>query len=365
MVARVKSRLKNNYMFNSNKKAEILRKLLIKDNKYLLAKVGGSGQDPGEQKILTDYFRYKDYVDKPAWVKANEEGKWSDDFLGLNDSGFKKLEFQNPTYSAAHRLKRDLSEFTKVFTMQVAGCNFACNYCFVPRELNSGDEKYGRFFNAEEIIDSFLKIKSESETPMNIIRISGGECMIIPEIIVDVYDEMMKRSPNSYLWIDTNLSTLEIIKEHQFELEKILKQKNVGVVGCFKGTTKEDFSIITGAEGKFYKEQFETAKLLIDMGADLYAYVPAYVYDERSVEEKLESFLLELWKVNEKLPLRLEMLYIEDFPAARINFKLAQKEGRAVPETSQKLVSQIWHNKILPKYYPADELKKFCCEVGL
>ena len=352
-------------MFNADKKAEILRKLLIKDNKYLLAKVGGSGQDPGEQKILTDYFRYKDYVDEPKWSKVNEEEKWSDNFLGLSDSGFKKLEFQNPTYSAAYRLKRSLTEFTKVFTMQVGGCNFACNYCFVPRELNSGDKKYGRFFSAEEIIDNFFEIREKSETPMNIVRISGGECMIVPEIIIAVYDEMMKRSPESYLWIDTNLSTLEIIKEQRVELERVLKQENVGVVGCFKGTTKEDFSIITGAEERFYKEQFETARLLIEMGADLYAYVPAYVYNERSVEEKLESFLLELRKVNEKLPLRLEMLRIEDFPAAKINFKLAGEEGRAIPETSQKLVSETWHNKILPKYYSTDELKKFCCEVKL
>ena len=360
-----KSRLKNNFMFNPNKKAEVLRKLLIKEDKYLLAKVGGSGQDPGEQKILTDYFRYKDYVDETEWKKADEKEKWSNGFLRLKENGFKKLEFQNPTYSAAYRLKRNLSEFTKVFTMQVGGCNFACNYCFVPRELNSGSEKYGRFFSAKEIVDGFLEIKKGSGTPMNIIRISGGECLIIPEIVIAVYDEIMKRSPDSYLWIDTNLSTLEIIKEHRSELERILKQKNVGVVGCFKGTTKEDFSMITGTEKEFYKEQFETAKLLIDMGADFYAYAPAYVYNEKLVEEKLESFLFELQRVNKKLPLRLEMLRIEDFPAAKINFKLAQKEGRAIPETSQKLVSETWHNKILPKYYSADDLKKFCCEIKL
>ena len=327
--------------------------------------MGGSGQDPGEQKILTDYFRYKDYVDEEEWKKAGEKEKRATGFLRLKENGFKKLEFQNPTYSAAYGLKRSLTEFTKVFTMQVGGCNYACNYCFVPRELNSGDEKHGRFFSAEEIIDNFFEVREKSETPMNIVRISGGECLLVPEIVIAVYDEMMKRSPESYLWIDTNLSTLEIIKEHRVELERVLKQKNVGIVGCFKGTTKEDFSTITGAEERFYKEQFETAKLLIDMNADFYAYVPAYVYNEKLVEEKLESFLLELQKVNKKLPLRLEMLRIEDFPATKINFELAKKEGRAIPETSQKLVSETWHNKILPKYYSADDLSKFCCEIKL
>jgi len=343
----------------------MLGKKLIRDKKYLLAKIGNAGQDPGERKVLGDFFRYKDYVDDPQWIKANEKEKWLDKFLGLDKDGFKKTEFQNPTYAASYSLKRNLSEFTKVFTMQVAGCNYSCNYCFVPRELNSGSEKYGKFFSAEEIVDEFLKIKEKSKTPMNIIRISGGECMIIPEIVIDIYNAMMKKSPDSYLWIDTNLSTYKILNKHKPELKKVLSQKNVGVVGCFKGTTKKDFSLITGAKEEFYKEQFETAKLLIDLGADFYAYVPAYVYDEKSAEEKLESFLRELQKVNKNLPLRLEILKIENFPAAKINFKLAENEGRAIPKTPQKLVFNLWHKKILSKYFSAGELEKFCCEVKL
>ncbi|MDF1497834.1 MAG: hypothetical protein P1P85_00550 [Patescibacteria group bacterium] len=50
-------------MINPNKKANTLRNKLIKNNKYLLAKISGTGQDPGERKILSKYFRYKDYID--------------------------------------------------------------------------------------------------------------------------------------------------------------------------------------------------------------------------------------------------------------------------------------------------------------
>lgn len=352
-------------MFNPNQKAEVLRKKLIKDNKYLLAKIAGAGQDPGEKKVLSDCFRYKDYIDDHSWIIASEKEKWSGKFLRLSENGFKLIEFQNPAYSAAFNLKRNLSEFTKVFTMQVAGCNYSCNYCFVPRKLNSADKSYGRFFSAGEIIEEFLKIKKNSETPMNVIRISGGECFIIPEIVIDLYDQMMESSPDSYLWIDTNLSAVEIIKKYRSELEKVFSQKNVGIVGCFKGTTEEDFSLITGADGKFYKDQFETAKNLIDLGADLYAYAPAYVYNENEAENKLNGFISELQKIDHNFPLRLEMLKVEDFPAAKINFELAKKEGRAIPETPQELVFDLWHNKIMPDHYPADQLQKFCCEVNL
>ena len=352
-------------MFNPNQRARMLRKKLIRDNKYLLAKIGGAGQDPGERKVLTDYFRYKDYIDKPGWVKASEKKKWSDKFLGLRKNGFKRTEFQNPTYSAAYNLKRSLAEFSKVFTMQVAGCNYSCNYCFVPRELNSADERYGRFFSAKEIVEEFLRIKKDSKEAMNVIRISGGECMIIPEIVIDLYNEMMKKSEDSYLWIDTNLSAIEIMKEQKNELEKVLSQKNVGIVGCFKGTVKEDFSLITGAKEKFYKNQFEAAKFLIDLGADFYAYVPAYVYDKKIAKEKLESFLFELRKISKNLPLRLEILKVEDFPAAKINFELSEKEGRAISKTNQEYVFDLWYNKLLLKYYSEEALKKFCCEIEL
>ncbi|MCK5084509.1 MAG: radical SAM protein [Candidatus Pacebacteria bacterium] len=352
-------------MFNPNQRARMLKKKLMRDNRYLLAKIGGAGQDPGERKVLTDYFRYKDYTDGSEWLKASEKEKWSDKFLGLGKDGFKKTEFQNPTYSAAYNLRRNLAEFSKVFTMQVAGCNYSCNYCFVPRKLNSADERYGRFFSAKEIVEEFLRIKKDSKEPMNVIRISGGECMIIPEIIIGVYNEIMKRSEDSYLWIDTNLSAIEIMEKEKNELEKVLSQKNVGVVGCFKGTTKEDFSLITGAEEKFYKNQFEATKFLIDLGTDFYAYIPAYIYEEKMAEEKLESFLFKLQKISRNLPLKLEVLKAEDFPAAKINFELAKKEGRTIPKTHQGYIFDLWHNKLLPKYYSEEELKKFCCEIRL
>lgn len=352
-------------MFNPNTKAQILRKNLTQDKKYLIAKVGESGQDPGKRKILADCFRYKDYIDDLEWLGASEEEKWSEKFLGLNENKKKKLEFQNPTYSAAYNLKRKLQEFTKVFTFQVAGCNYSCNYCYVPRELNAGNKKFGKFLSAKEIVDGFMEIRNNSDQPMNVIRISGGECMIVPEIIIDVYSEMMKQDKELYLWIDTNLSTIEIIKKQKVEMSKILKEKNAGIVGCFKGTCKKDFSVITGANPEFYKEQFETAKLLIDLGADFYIYIPAYVYNEQEAEEKLEKFLNKLQKINKNLPLRMEMLEVEDFPTAKINFELAKKEGRAIPQTDQKIVFDLWYNKLLPKYYSKRELKKFCCEVKL
>jgi len=60
-------------MINPEKRTDILRKTLIKNGKYLIAQIGGQGQDPGERKVLDVYFRYKDCLDpieNPDWFSA-------------------------------------------------------------------------------------------------------------------------------------------------------------------------------------------------------------------------------------------------------------------------------------------------------
>ena len=377
-------------MINPEKKADILRQTLIKPSsreislpgervEYLVAQIGGQGQDPGEKKVLDVYFRYKDCLDpieNPDWFSATLAKVWSPKFLGLKQNFFhlpveqiKKLEFQNPSYAAAFRIfsrKGDPRKYARVFTFQVAGCNFDCNYCFVPPQLKSGDVKFGKYFSAKEIVDHFLRIKKERENEdWNILRITGGEALTItPEIIFNIQKELERKSPQTYLWIETNLSCSKYIKKFERELKEVFK-KNVGIVGCFKGVNEKDFSILTGVESRFYENQFETARLLIDLGADIYFYFPALIYED-NIEEKIENFIKKLRKINKNLPLRTEIIsIIEDYPASKINIKEKEKEGRPLPKTDQRIVFDLWYNKMLPKFYSKEDLEKYCCEIKL
>ena len=357
--------------FNPTKKAEIIRERLMKDGKYLISKIEGSKQENGTRKVLDTYFRYKDYMNNEEWFGASEKEIWSPKFLGLAENFWqkpikeiKKLEFQNPSYSASHRMNDDPRKFSKVFTVQVAGCDYDCNYCYVPKELNIANPKLGKYFSAEEIINHFLMARENSKEPMNIIRISGGNPTIVPEIIINIYKEIKNRRLNVYLWIDSNLSTPKYLEDLGDEIKNILKQKNVGVVGCFKGTCKEDFAIIAGAESKYYKKQFETVKWFIDCKTDFYVYLPALVYGN-NIEEKLKTFIERLRKLNKNLPLRVEVLAIIDYPWAKLNMDRAEKLGRALPKTDQRIVFDLWHNKFLPQFYNQEELNEYCCQVNL
>jgi len=366
-------------MINPEKSAGILRKTLIKNNKYLIAQVGGQGQERRDRKILDVYFRYKDYLDpieNPDWFSAPLKEVWSPKFLGLRENflnlkvqRIKRLEYQNPPYSAAFRFlgeKGDPRKYAKVFTLQVGGCNYDCNYCYVPNQLKSGDARFGKYFSAKEIVDHFLEIKKQrKDEQWNVLRISGGETLtIIPEIVLDMEKEISKRAPETYIWIDTNLSNTRHIKQFEKELKKVFNKRNVGVVGCFKGVDKNDFSILTGVEQKFYKEQFETARILIEMGADLYIYLPALVYED-DIEKKMKSFVKKAQRIHKNLPLRVEVLSIIDYPAAIMNMKEKTKIGRPMPKVSQGIFFDYWYNRVLPKFYSEEELKKYCCQVPI
>ena len=364
--------------FDPEKRAEIVRNRMMKNGKYLIARIEGTGQDP---RVLDVYFRYYNYVDSDTdtqkqWLMSTLKEVWSPKFLGLAPNfrlrpikEVKKLEFQNPAYSAAYRFKGksgDPRNYNKVFVAQVSGCTYSCNFCYVPPEVNVANPRLGKFFSPQEIVDCFLSTRKKSKEPMNVIRITGGEPTIVPEIIIDIYDEMEKRGLNesTYLWIDTNLSTTKYIEKLENDLKNIMQKINVGVVGCFKGVCKEDFSMLTGARQEFYENQFKSTKLFLKWKTDFYVYLPALIY-ENNVEQKIKDFIKKLKEINKNLPLRVEMLEIKEVGGAPKNIEQKAKQGRPMPKTDQRGVFDSWYNKLLPEFYSKEDLGKYCCEVPL
>jgi uncharacterized Fe-S cluster-containing radical SAM superfamily protein len=365
------------FMIDPSRRASILRPLMMKDGKFLITRIAGSNQEADPKKVLDKFFRYKDYISSDGteyekeWLKTKPSEVWSKKFIGLSDNFMskpleevKKLEFQNPAYSAALKMKGDPRDYNKVFAVQVSGCTYNCNFCYVPPEVNAANPKLGRFFSAKKIIKFFIKAREKSKEQMNVLRITGGEApSIIPEIIVDLYAELEKME-GVYLWIDTNLSTKKYLEVSESDLKCIVRKKNVGVVGCFKGVNEEDFAMITGADSKSYENQFETARLLLKWKADFYSYLPALVYGS-NIEEKMSGFMNKLKELNKNLPLRLEMLIIKNYPGALMNIEEKAKQGRPLPGNGQRLIFDLWYNKLLPKHYSKTIMGKFCCEVPL
>ena len=351
--------------------------------KYYVAKLEGSEQF-GE--VLEKYFRKKEYIKERSglstymkeWLRTSVEEVWSSKFLGIDQKGLQKLEFQNPPYDAAYRLGGDPREYNLAFVVQLNGCDYECAFCFVPKTINNPSFMRGKYFSASKIIDVFQKIsdlrKQEGKGAIKTIRLTGGEVTtIVPELIIDIWRELEKRQLTNdiYLWVDCNLSTNKFLEERQEELKSVFKQANVGIVGCLKTIGdgelgKEDFSLITKAHAKYYEMQFEVLEYIVkNLKANLFVYlVPIMTGNIEHIRLRINSCIKRLRRIDPNLPLRANITYIHPYysPASK-NLQTAQKEGRILPKTDERLIWHIWHNEILPEIYSKEQLSRYMCQV--
>lgn len=127
--------------------------------RYFIANLEESGQ---EGEVYGGFFRPREYIKQregssrysDEWLTAAPSEVWSPKFLGLDECGVQKLEFQNSGYSRAYRLGGDPRHFNKVFAAQVNGCNYERSYCYVPRHLNKPRLGKGKLFSASEIVEN-------------------------------------------------------------------------------------------------------------------------------------------------------------------------------------------------------------------
>jgi len=392
---------KNFQMIDPETVAKQRRRLMIdiKRRRYYVADYSKSVMAK-DTLVAERYFRVREYIKSrdpgdygQAWLDASSSEVWSTKFIGLAENGFQKLEFQNPPYVAALKLGGDPRQYNNTFVIQPNGCNFECSFCFVDRELNKPELGKAKYFSAKEMVDVFLKerrryLKEGKE--LNVIRLSGGETTcLIPELILDVHDEIEHRnlSDSVYIWADCNLSTLTYLRDAQDGLSKIARNKNFGIVGCLKTGGNEqsgqnDFAHITKAQPEYFSKQFEVLGFLVNtIKADTYVYLVPIIYGEKDIYQKrLHESVLRLLKIHENLPLRTNVLQIRKYSPVEKNIRTAFREGRPLPKyddknleywyqkifiQTQKTITRIWYEEILPKFYEAAELNTYRCQIPL
>lgn len=341
------------------------RRQMYQEGRFLLASVDNTGQERNPIKVFNRHFRYKAYVKHADWFIDSLDLIWSHKYLGLDpQTGFKILEYQNPAYAAGKALNSDPREFSNAFTVQLAGCDYACLYCYVPFNVNLNKHQLpGKLFSAEQIVDCFVEMRDNSKIKLNVLRISGGNPTIVPEIIVDILECLKSKALNDvYVWIDSNLSNCTYMKRLGNEFASAISTRNVGIVGCFKGICSSDFERLTGCSRKDYEMQFETAQYLASLGCDFYLYLPALTYVS-DFKHYMHPFLERLYLIDPMLPLRLEMLRIYDYPGSIENRSFWGTKGRHFPRIPQTGLFHYWYDILLPEIY--DVTPVFCCNARL
>ena len=381
--------------------AERRRSLIRKPEtgEYFVADYSGSemAKDTPETER---YFRVREYIKSrdpgdcgQEWLNGPYTDIWSSRFLGLAEDGFQKLEFQNPSYSAASRLGGDPRHYNDTFVIQTNGCNFECSFCFVDRQLNRPELGKGKYFSVKKMLDAFSKERAARQNQgkhLNVIRLSGGEVTcIVPELILDVYNELERRrlSDTVYLWVDCNLSTPKYLQDFRADLREIAQKNNFGMVGCLKTagdgqSGQDDFARITKAQPEYFSKQFDVLDFLVNtIRADTYVYmVPIIWGDKRTYQERLDRCAQRLSQINRNLPLRTNVLRIRKYAPVETNMRAAFREGRPLPKyddahfeewyqkdfvEDQKAATRIWYGQTIPARYEISELQRYRCQVPL
>lgn len=247
---------------------------------------------------------------------------------------------------AAQKLNFDIRDCTHSFVFQVNGCNLFCWFCYVNDAINRAIPESGRFFTAREILFYFLVAARKAQfTPekLNILRISGGEPMLVPEIIVWLIKEIKNLELQNliYLRVDTNLIPDFYFTKLIEEQRKLIREfPNVGFTGCYKGIDEFEFWKNTKADPKFLSWQFKIHRRYLDEGLDFPAYLVPLFHNHKNLEERIKRFINIFCKeVGEKELKNLWLLEIHGYyPSTKE--RLTPERKRAI-ETQEK-VKEIW-----------------------
>lgn len=338
--------------YNPIELAEKLRPKMIDltNRKVLLAVLTGTEQEPDltKERFFEDVYRSKLYT--------TPENRKLDPFRG-EPAGIaaKKLTIPGRRIVAPE-------ECNAAFLGQINGCNLNCWYCYVDRVSNSANPEYGKFFSAEEYLMQFLvearkhQNSENSNLKLNILRISGGEVFIVPEIIVWMVEaiEKYKLEDHIYVWVDCNLVTGDFYWKYLTAEQrgKVRNFKNLGVCVCHKGFDRQTFHENTGAAPEFFDQQFKMHRRLINEGLDVYSYLYPVTSSTYNLRKRIASFIDKLREeVDESAPLRMATPPIKIY---------GPTEKRLTPAREKAIENQwktmkIWKEE-LQKRFTAEEL---------
>jgi len=352
--------------FDPIKLAEKIRPKMIdlKNKKVLLAKFTETSQikDIPHRQLMNDYLRVKVY-EKPEEI-ARGNHNFRQEPAGIARDKLRQ-SLQNQVQKRGQMTAPKIRECNAAFIAQVNGCNLKCWQCYVDDKNKSAKSCYGKFFSAEEILTEFLiesrkaQFLTEPDRKVNILRLSGGDPFLVPEIIIWTIEAVEKLSLQDYLylWVDTNLMTGDFYWKYLTEQQrnKIKKFENIGFMGCYKGYDEESFTKTSGAAPEFFKEQFEMHQRLLDEGLDVYTYLYPLVYSEYSdleLKRRILKFIAQLQKIDFYAPLRLTTPYTKIYSPTETRLIREKKLALKV----QYRAIKIWKQEMKRRFGPMAEL---------
>lgn len=210
---------------------------------------------------------------------------------------------------------------------QLAGCNWACWYCFVDDALLRADGNRSRLIPVSEMIDLFLS----TPMPHPILDLSGGQPELVPEWALWSMQELDAKGLRGrvHVWVDDNLSGSYMERFcTQEDIEYMASFPLHSRTGCFKGLDDLSIRTNTASRGASLGLQLRVAEQLISRGFDTYFYLTLLGPFEGGARSAATNFVGRLKDVHPLLPLRVVPLEIRNFRAVSERVGMTRESER-------------------------------------
>ncbi len=167
-----------------------------------------------------------------------------------------------------------------ISTADTVGCNLRCVFCWSSNSVWNAKQT-GSFYSPEEVALNLQDIADKKGHSQ--LRVSGGEPTIGKSHLLEVLTHLDSR----FLFIlETNGLLIGYDKEYAMDLSCF---PHIHVRVCLKGCTKEEFSLLTGAEEKGFEYQLQSLINLKKAQVRFSIAVASPKKDKRALYQQLQS----------------------------------------------------------------------------
>lgn len=262
-------------------------------------------------------------------------------------------------------------------TLQIPYCRFDCWHCYNPKDVCQTGEHLGtvigdiKRYKVPDILAEFARLRREAASRgehLNILRVSGGEPFLAPELIVELLEKISVSPGTDYpslIWTETNLATWaktpdgdsliskvedEYRKRTNKKLTEILRTHadRIVVHPCFHGLSDANLAQCTGIEpgALQFKDLAEGFRTLHGLQLRLYP----TIISEASDPDHVEDLFNELYGICPTYPLKLALIPLDYYPPT---IECCKGRIGTAALYSRFACQQRWQ-KLLRRYYGVD-----------
>jgi len=224
-----------------------------------------------------------------------------------------------------HKIGGEWTKYNMLIAAHVPTCPYSCWHCYNDKKLHSPQN--ADWISAQQLIDEFVKQREhdsrrQAEFPSNVLRITGGEPFLVPELILECLRELKARGLHEqvFIWTETDLYpfipeggqsfvgglTIRDGNEERKVLEELARQehKNLAVHPCLHGLDINNIRQITGRDDISLEQLLLALEGLLKSGIDIYPTFGSNI----SPPEDIPNIFRLLYEMDRNLPLRLALV---------------------------------------------------------